>query len=55
MGEIGNKYQKSKIFQFIKKTDWILPHIVKGTPISGPLHSTLMQINQERPFISQER
>lgn len=33
-GEINNKYRKSKQFCFIQRTNWILPHKVKGTPIS---------------------
>lgn len=32
--EINNKYSQSKRLQFIKWTNWILPRIVKGTPIS---------------------
>lgn len=28
-----NNYLKSKHLQFIKRTNWILPHIVKETPI----------------------
>lgn len=35
MGEINNRYPKSKWLQFIKTTNWILPHIIKGIPISG--------------------
>lgn len=35
LGEINNKYPQSKRLQFIKRTNWILPHRVKGTPISG--------------------
>ena len=35
MGEINNKYLQTKQLQFIKRTSCILPHIVKGTPISG--------------------
>lgn len=33
--EINNKYPKSKKDLFIKRIYWILPYIVKGTPISG--------------------
>lgn len=35
LGEINNKYPKSKRLQFIKRTNWVLPHIVWRTPISG--------------------
>lgn len=35
LGEINNRYPKSKRLQFIKRTNWILPRIIKGTPISG--------------------
>ena len=34
-GEINNKYPKSKRLQFIRKPDWVLPHIVWETLISG--------------------
>ena len=34
LGEINNRYPKSKWLHFIKRTNWILPHIIKGTPIS---------------------
>jgi hypothetical protein len=34
LGEINNKYLQTKQLQFIKRTSCILPHIVKGTPIS---------------------
>lgn len=37
LGEINNIYAKSKELQFIKRTEWILPHVVKRTPISGAL------------------
>lgn len=33
LGEMNNKYPKSKCLLFIKRTNWILPHIVKGTPV----------------------
>ena len=32
--EINNKYPQSKQLQFIKRTNWILPRTVRGTPIS---------------------
>ena len=32
---INNKYPKSKQIQFIKRTNWILPCIVRRAPISG--------------------
>lgn len=35
LGEINSKYPKSKRDLFIKRIYWILPYIVKGTPISG--------------------
>lgn len=35
LGEINNIYPKSKRLQFIKRTNWVLPHIVWGTPVSG--------------------
>ena len=35
LGGINNRYPKSKWLQFIKRTNWILPRIIKGTPISG--------------------
>jgi hypothetical protein len=35
LGEINNQYTKSKQLKFIKRTNWILPPIVKRTPISG--------------------
>ena len=34
MGGINNRYPKSKWLQFIKRTNWILPHIIKETSIS---------------------
>jgi hypothetical protein len=33
--EINNRYPKSMWLEFIKRTNWILPRIIKGTPISG--------------------
>ena len=33
MGEINSKYPKNKHLHFIKRTNWILPCIVQGTPI----------------------
>ena len=33
LGKVNNKYVKSKCIQFIKRTNWILPHIVKRTSI----------------------
>ena len=35
LGEINNKYPKSKHLQFIKRINCILPLIVKETPISA--------------------
>ncbi|KAL6093193.1 hypothetical protein STEG23_016117 [Scotinomys teguina] len=35
LGEINNRYPKSKRIEFIKKTEWVLPHIVRQKPISG--------------------
>lgn len=35
MGEINNKYPKSKRIKFIERTNRILPPIVQGTPIFG--------------------
>ncbi|KAL6063533.1 hypothetical protein STEG23_000298 [Scotinomys teguina] len=35
LGEINNCYPKSKRIEFIKKTEWVLPHIVRQKPISG--------------------
>ena len=35
LGEINNKYPRSKRIQFIKETNWIFPHVVQDTPISG--------------------
>lgn len=32
LGELKSKYPKSKCIQFIKRTTWILPCIVKGMP-----------------------
>ncbi|KAL6082528.1 hypothetical protein STEG23_004612 [Scotinomys teguina] len=37
LGEINNRYPKSKRTEFIKKTEWVLPHIVRQKPISGVL------------------
>ena len=37
LGEINNKYPRSKRIQFIKETNWIFPHVVQDTPISGAL------------------
>ncbi|KAL6061183.1 hypothetical protein STEG23_011259, partial [Scotinomys teguina] len=37
LGEINNRYPKSKRIEFIKKTEWVLPHIVQQKPISGVL------------------
>ncbi|KAL6031936.1 hypothetical protein STEG23_004786 [Scotinomys teguina] len=37
LGEINNHYPKSKRIEFIKKTEWVLPHIVQQKPISGVL------------------
>ncbi|KAL6038242.1 hypothetical protein STEG23_034915 [Scotinomys teguina] len=37
LGEINNCYPKSKRIEFIKKTEWVLPHIVRQKPISGVL------------------
>ncbi|KAL6081333.1 hypothetical protein STEG23_037614 [Scotinomys teguina] len=37
LGEINNRYPKSKRIEFIKKTEWVLPHIVRQKPISGVL------------------
>ena len=37
LGEISNKYSKSKKHQFIRRISWILSHIVLATPISGAL------------------
>lgn len=38
LGEIKSNYPKSKCIEFIKRTNWILPLIVKGMPI--PVAST---------------
>lgn len=35
--EISNNYPQSKHIQFMKKTEWILPHLVKRTSISEAL------------------
>ncbi|KAL6058683.1 hypothetical protein STEG23_035832, partial [Scotinomys teguina] len=37
LGEINNRYPKSKRIEFIKKTECVLPHIVQQKPISGVL------------------
>ncbi|KAL6079786.1 hypothetical protein STEG23_023427 [Scotinomys teguina] len=37
LGEINNRYPKSKRIEFIKKTEWVLPHSVRQKPISGVL------------------
>ncbi|KAL6044970.1 hypothetical protein STEG23_011887 [Scotinomys teguina] len=37
LGEINNHYPKSKRIEFIKKTEWVLPHTVRQKPISGVL------------------
>ncbi|KAL6070467.1 hypothetical protein STEG23_006054, partial [Scotinomys teguina] len=37
LGDINNRYPKSKKIEFIKKTEWVLPHIVRQKPISGVL------------------
>ena len=34
-GEINSNYPKSDRINFIKRTTWILPHIVQDTPITG--------------------
>ncbi|ERE66567.1 putative HERV-K-19q12 provirus ancestral Pol protein [Cricetulus griseus] len=36
-GTISNNYPKTGKIKFIKKIVWILPHIVRQTPISGVL------------------
>jgi hypothetical protein len=33
LGKINSKYPKSKHFLFIKQNNWVLPFILKGTPI----------------------
>ena len=35
MGEINNNYPKSNRFNFIKRTSWILPQIIRDAPITG--------------------
>ncbi|KAL6078044.1 hypothetical protein STEG23_004480 [Scotinomys teguina] len=35
LGEINSKYPKSDRIELIKRADWILPQIVRETPISG--------------------
>ncbi|KAL6031193.1 hypothetical protein STEG23_024783, partial [Scotinomys teguina] len=35
LGEINSKYPKSDRIELIKRADWILPKIVRETPISG--------------------
>ena len=35
LGDINNKYPRSRRIEFLKKTDWILPRIVRSKPISG--------------------
>ena len=35
MGEINNNYPKSNRFNFIKRTSWILPRIIRDAPIAG--------------------
>ena len=35
LGEINNNYPKSKRLNFIKRTSWILPRIVRDAPITG--------------------
>ncbi|KAL6062885.1 hypothetical protein STEG23_004248 [Scotinomys teguina] len=35
LGEINSKYPKSDRIELIKRADWILPRIVRETPISG--------------------
>lgn len=37
LGDINNKYVKSKQLQFTKRTGWILPCTVKRTPVSAAL------------------
>ena len=49
-----NKYPQSKKLQITKRTNWILPNIIQGTPISGAPHFILVQTNQERQVIGQE-
>ena len=34
-GDINNKYPQSKMIEFLKKTNCILPRIVRDEPISG--------------------
>lgn len=35
LGEINNSYLKSEKPKYIKRTGWILPWLIWGTPISG--------------------
>ncbi|CAO2592282.1 Endogenous retrovirus group K member 19 Pol protein, partial [Lemmus lemmus] len=35
LGEINNNYPKSDRLNFIKRTSWILPRIVRDAPITG--------------------
>ena len=35
LGEINNRYSRSKWPQFIQRTNWILPRIIKISIISG--------------------
>ncbi|KAL6034957.1 hypothetical protein STEG23_012072 [Scotinomys teguina] len=37
LGEINNRYPKNKRIEFIKKSEWVLPHIVQQKRISGVL------------------
>ncbi|ERE65488.1 putative HERV-K-5q33.3 provirus ancestral Pol protein [Cricetulus griseus] len=53
LGMISNNYPKTDRIKFIKNAVWIIPRIVRQTPISGVLPSTLMPTNLVRQVIKQ--
>ncbi|KAL6087202.1 hypothetical protein STEG23_008811, partial [Scotinomys teguina] len=46
LGEINSKYPKSDRIELIKRADWILPRIVRETPISG-VHTFYTDANKQ--------
>lgn len=52
--KISNKYPKNKSFHVIKRTTWILPHVIKGKPVSGVPTFDMMKVHQERQVLRKE-
>ena len=53
-GGINVKYPKGKQLQFIKRTNWILPHIVRETSMPKDPHLIQIPMNQELQVICQK-